>query len=347
MKLKSGLILLICACLLCLSAGKPDLNISPEEDLFGSDEPLKVSIKGDFKMLFKDRTDKREYLPFQISYEDKGITRTQKMKIMVRGNFRRSRCEFPPMKLNFSKKESKGTIFEGYNKVKMVVPCHMESPKFTNYLHLEYLTYKGYNAITDTSYKVRLVETTFIDEGGKYDTFSSWTFIIEPTSELGFRIKAQELEKMKLHPNNTHRLQATRLAMYEYMIGNTDWSIGGLHNIKLMEPVEGGIPVAVPYDFDFSGIISTPYATPDPTLGIRTVRDRLYRGFCQSEILTNKVIDQFKISKDSMINLYLDYPYLDEKQKKNSVNYLNSFFKTIENPKVAKRIFLKGCRTAG
>ena len=33
----------------------------------------------------------------------------------------------------------------------------------------------------------------------------------------------------------------------------------------------------VPYDFDWSGVVFTRYATTDPRLGIRTVQERLFR----------------------------------------------------------------------
>ena len=36
----------------------------------------------------------------------------------------------------------------------------------------------------------------------------------------------------------------------------------------------------VPYDFDFSGLVGTPYATPPDQVPIKNVRTRFYRGYC-------------------------------------------------------------------
>ena len=38
--------------------------------------------------------------------------------------------------------------------------------------------------------------------------------------------------------------------------------------------------LAIPYDFDMSGFVHTPYARPETGLGIDDVRQRLYQGFC-------------------------------------------------------------------
>lgn len=340
------LILLIACFFLCFAATHDKPEKDATKGLFESEEVLKMTIRGDFKELLKDRDDECQYHKFSLSYEDRGKVISQKMKIKVRGHFRRNTCKFPPLKLNFSKEESKGSIFEGLDKVKMVVPCSMGSKKYSEFVHLEYLAYKGYNIISDTSFRVRLAEVTFIDEGGKYNTFTEWTFLIEPLDELGFRLRGLESEREGIHPNYTDRTLATKLAMYEYLIGNTDWSIATPHNIKLLQPIGNNIPLTIPYDFDFAGLICPPYASPDPKLGIKSVRDRLYRGFCQSEDLTLNVLDHFNARKGRIIDLFQSYPHLDAKAKKSSLKYIKDFYKVSENPRLARTIFIKRCRNS-
>ena len=68
------------------------------------------------------------------------------------------------------------------------------------------------------------------------------------------------------------------------MIGNTDWNLDKSHNIELIRPASGGAPIPVPYDFDWSGLIAPPYARPNQMLGIGSVKQRLFRGFCRRSI---------------------------------------------------------------
>src|SRR5207247_2901548 len=73
----------------------------------------------------------------------------------------------------------------------------------------------------------------------------------------------------------------TRTMLYEYAIGNTDFSIWALHNVKFVQKPTRALYI-VPYDFDLSGLVHAPYANPDRRLGLRTVLDRMYRGPCRT-----------------------------------------------------------------
>ena len=45
--------------------------------------------------------------------------------------------------------------------------------------------------------------------------------------------------------------QAGLVAMFEYMIGNTDWDISMMRNVRLIQAAESGKVCVVPYDFRF------------------------------------------------------------------------------------------------
>ncbi len=314
--------------------------------LFTSSDILAVTFKGNLKELVKDNLDERDSHKFQFTFEDgdKG-EKTLELKLKIRGNFRRGLCGFPPIKLNFDRSEANETyLFKGLNKVKMVVPCELGGDKYSQYIQKEYLTYKGYNLITDSSFRVRMLEATFIDEGGKFDTFTTYTFLIEPVDELARRLGGEELEIPNIHPNQTNLRLTTMLSVYEYLIGNTDWSVPGLHNIKMVQTRDGNPPLAIPYDFDFCGMVNTSYASPSPKLDLISVRERMYRGYCQSDQMTQAVIDRFNATKEEMLKLYAEYPMLSKRNKKVSRKYLETFYKVSENPKKVRRVFVNGCR---
>jgi len=127
------------------------------------------------------------------------------------------------------------------------------------------------------------------------------------------------------------------------MIGNTDWSVAGLHNILLVRDSTRTI-YPVPYDFDWSGVISTPYAYPDSRLGIRTVRQRLYRSGCRSAADFAPIFAKFMSNKDTIYALYRAQPGLEEKRVKQTLDYYDDFYKTINDPRATRREMMSLCQ---
>jgi hypothetical protein len=128
------------------------------------------------------------------------------------------------------------------------------------------------------------------------------------------------------------------------MIGNTDFSFGGLHNSELIRTANGMIlPVA--YDFDYSGAVNASYAVPDPRLRIKNVRDRQFRGYCAYKDEYLKVIDVFKAKKDAIYALYADSlgQLLSPRTVKETLSYFDDFYKKIQTPKEAQRQVFDEC----
>ena len=139
----------------------------------------------------------------------------------------------------------------------------------------------------------------------------------------------------------------TRVAIFEYMIGNTDWSVPANHNIKIVHTDSDSMskPYVVPYDFDFSGLVNTNYSVPDERLPITDVKQRVYRGFLRSESEINKVLDVFKKQKDSIYAIVNNCNLLWPASKKNMLGYLDEFFDTIKQPWLVRQTFISNART--
>ena len=84
----------------------------------------------------------------------------------------------------------------------------------------------------------------------------------------------------KMRPNQTEPNTFLTMAVFQYLIGNTDWSVQYMQNIKLVAADSIAVPVAVAYDFDHSGMVNAPYAKPAEELRMSSVRERRYRGYC-------------------------------------------------------------------
>lgn len=88
--------------------------------LFQSDEVIYLDLATDFKTVFSV-TDDSTWFPAKLTLMDNaGQRTTMEIKIRTRGKTRRESdvCAFPPLRLNFPKKETTNTPFEGQNAIK-------------------------------------------------------------------------------------------------------------------------------------------------------------------------------------------------------------------------------------
>ena len=94
--------------------------------LFTDLEPLELILQMDMQKVLNDKSEDPEYSPaFLIQTLGDNDIQTYNIKIKARGRTRRiyDVCKFPPLKINFVKKSTKNTVFEGQDKIKMVTHC--------------------------------------------------------------------------------------------------------------------------------------------------------------------------------------------------------------------------------
>lgn len=316
--------------------------------LFEGENILPVTITTDFKDLLKDRGEERKSHRGMLSYVNTvGDSVILPVKLKVRGNFRRQKgnCGFPPLRVNFDKDSVAGTVFAHQDKIKLVTHCQSNREVYEQYVVLEYLIYKMYQQITPNSFNVRMTKVRYVDESGKYDTMEKLGFFIESEDHLAMRMDGRILDMSNIHPDKTNYKMVNDLAVFMYMIGNTDFSVSGPHNVKLVMTHPADPPIAVPYDFDWSGLVNPPYAVPNPQLPINSVRERLFRGFCRTEAEFEDCFQLFREKKDSFYGLIEKNELLMDKTRKDAIKYLDGFYEIINTPSMAKREIIDGCRT--
>jgi hypothetical protein len=131
------------------------------------------------------------------------------------------------------------------------------------------------------------------------------------------------------------------MAVFQYFIGNTDWSVRALHNIILLADSAGRL-FPVPYDFDWSGVIATRYARPDTSLPIRSVEERLYAGFCGAPEEFAQIFAKFREQRAAIEALYNLAP-LDRGHRERALRYYEAFFRMIDDPRRIQREMLGRC----
>ena len=127
------------------------------------------------------------------------------------------------------------------------------------------------------------------------------------------------------------------------MMGNTDWSMAGFHNSEVVR-MPNGVHVPVPYDFDWTGFVAARYARPDERLGLRSVRQRLYRGFCRPNFAFFTVYAQFARRRSDIEALYAGQEGLDADNRREAVEYIDGFYEDIETPARARDRLEDACR---
>jgi hypothetical protein len=261
----------------------------------------------------------------------------------IRGHFRQGFCYVPPLKLKFNYKDS-STLYT-LKSLKLVSECKL-TPDNEQFLLKEYIIYKMYNLVTNLSFHARLLNLTFQDSAGKKKPITEYAFLLEDVTDMAKRNGCKEWKGAKLNTEATNRKQMTRVALFEFMIANTDWAVSVNHNTRLVVSVKDSAtrPYVVPYDFDYSGLVNTYYAVPDERLEIENVTERLYRGYPRTMPELNEILDTFKLLKNDMYALINNFNLLTPKSKQNMIYFLDGFYTVINNPVEVNRLFIEQAR---
>jgi len=312
-------------------------DASPPDSLFLDETPLALKISAPFRELARADEDRPEF-DAVIEFADwNGSDTAIDIEVRIRGRSRLDNCDFPPLSLDFPRDEVDGTLFTGQNRLKLVTQCK-QSDSFRDYLTHEFLIYRMLNQLTDRSFRVRwaTVEYVYTDANRERSRVEP-AFLIEGDWEVAQRLGMQAVEIEEIAVDELDAQYAALMSLFHYMIGNTDWATilgppGELccHNGKVIG--NSGEPfVVLPYDFDNSGLVSASYAVPSDILPIRSVRRRLYRGYCATNHGLTAAMLHINQHAESLRNL-LDDESLSDRARERALDYLDEFFEIINDP---------------
>jgi len=320
-------------------------TIDTSADIFNDEEPMRITLTFDLKKYQRERF-KGEYMPVQFLYQfNDSVYLEKEMRMKARGEFRRSYCSLAPFWLNFRLADVANENLQDTRRVKVVTSCR-GSKTHDDYVLKEYLCYKIYNLISPVSFRVRLVRMKYVDTGRKNKLTEGWAFMIEPEEMLAARHQALLVQDDELAMRLVKPGQLDEVALFMYMIGNSDYSVTGRHNVKIL-----GMPgfgsegyTLVPYDFDYTGLVNADYAVPGENLGISSIRERYYLGLCRSDEDFMVAIDHINQFRDEILQLVNDFPYLQDKEKKDVIGYLEEYYALASHYDVVLRMLNNTCR---
>jgi hypothetical protein len=312
--------------------------------LFDTDDLFEITLKFDISQYKRVKSD-TTYLDAVLTYHiNKTDSVSKNIKVRARGNIRRTGiCDFPPLMLNFHMKNSEGAEFAGINKLKIVPYCKIG---YEQYILKEYIAYKLYNVLTDYSLRVRLFKITYLNSVRDKKPLTQFAFAIEPVSLLEKRTKTKELNYSNVTQRHINPTMLDRTAIFNYLIGNTDWSVPIKHNVILLTnsknpPANDNLIVA--YDFDYSGLVSAEYAVPFDGLPIKTVQERLYMAVCRSESQFANALTEFTEKKDEFYRVINNFPYISERSRKDMIKYLDDFYLGMDKRNSLVKKLLSDC----
>ena len=320
---------------------------SDSRRLFKETEPLAFTLTADFNAINKDRNPNstRRFPAVLTVASDKGPQDIQ-VKLGTRGHFRlmARNCDFVPLRVEFPRDEIAGTPFDGQTNLKLGTHCRGDKA-YDNYTLREYLTYRLFNMVTPLSFRARLARTTYVEEKNKKTIATRYAIFIEHENEVARRFGGRVVELPRIVFKDLDAPTLNRMMLFEYMIGNTDFSIWALHNVRIVQDKNRTL-YPVPYDFDLSGLVHAPYAVPDPRIGIRSVLDRLYRGPCRSVDDLETTTESFRARHGDMMTLLESMRDLEPLARGEAKEYLESFFRMVDKPNAVKKQFVDGCKPA-
>lgn len=314
--------------------------------LFKDVEPLNVTLRFDLTRYLRTKP-KKDYIAANLTFHfSKSDSISRDISLRTRGIFRNSYCKFAPIELNLKKAHFGYSDLDKISKLKLVIECRSGSEN-KNYVLKEYLAYKLYNVLTDTSFRVRLLAVDFIDTRTNRKPIRQYGFVIEPIEVMAARTNTSLVNVLTLTQKSIVPKVMDQVAIFNYMIGNYDWAVPGLHNIKVMksrvlDSLQFGI--AVPHDFDWSGLVNPAYAIPPEYIGIQTVRERRFDGICRTKETYQNDLKIFLKKKQDFYRIINDFPYLNKVEKKDMTDYLEEFYNQLIGYRDLAEILAENCK---
>lgn len=295
-------------------------------------EATKIALETDLTTILENRK-KDVYYPATLTTDD---GKTFKVEVKMRGKYRRKMADIPPLKIKFKKKDLTTAGLDTLNEIKLTLPAY-DSDLGEQLLLKEYVAYRMFEHLTSASVRARLVRLT-INDTHVEKSRKMYAIMIEDEEETAVRLKGEEVEQYGISPDSLIMNQAALVSVFQYMIGNTDWDISMVRNVRLIKSPESGKILVIPFDFDFAGMVAAPYASPSSESGLKTVRDRFMMA---NGIKTEHLKRALKIVQSAKNDLYKisSSKYIPRATSDEITSYLETFFQQIESSDEVPKLY--------
>ena len=320
----------------CLMSGKGQSGISLFDSLYHL-EDINITLRYPFDSLYRTN---QEEIKATLTLESKNglLLKDEPVTLNLRGKFRRMKCDMPPLLLNFKKSTLRRLELNEIDEIKLVTHC-LKSPEGLENLMEERLCYQLYESFSPYAYRSIWVNVTYTDALGKYHAISSNAFFLEPDKVIMSRHDLVEKKLFNIAEDSVHFESYSNMVAFNCMIGNRDWSIVMSRNAKLFYNATIAKFVIIPYDFDYSNIVSPTYRRETRPEQMVHTYDRIYQG----EYFANEsgaILKAFLPQKDKLLETVRTSPgLLKEDQRKKIAKYLDTWFDYVEKKSISELMY--------
>jgi hypothetical protein len=213
----------------------------------------------------------------------------------------------------------------------MVTHCQEES-----WVLREYLVYKLFEQWSPYHFRVRLAKVSYMAEDGSWQE-TKYAFLIEDDDQMAARLGGEIIED-SLYLSEVDSLALSRLIVFNYLMGNTDWSIYLRKNIRLVSLPNGQAPIPIPYDFDWAAIVGATYTTLGPDFQARRVPP-----FCAGKATYESLFAQLKEQEKALLSIIQEFEPLHPIDSRPMSAYLRESLRDLHKRRTLEDIFLRPC----
>ncbi len=322
--------LLILFCIACCSPVFGQTEVSLFDTLYALKD-VRLTLTYPFDSLYKTN---KEEITAAISIEtSEGVMlRNEPMALNLRGKFRRMKCSMPPLLLNFKKSTLHRLQLKSIDEMKLVTHC-LSTPEGEENLEEERLCYQLYEALTPYSYRTIWVTVTYVDSLHQNKPITASGFLLEPDKDISHRLGVIERKLFNLTQDSLDMESYGRAAAFNFLIGNRDWSVVMSRNAKLFFAQEKGKYVVLPYDFDYSNLVSPSYRRETRPADMTNALDRIYQGEYFAD-QAGAILKSFSASRSILMSqLTTASNPISDGKRRNIARYFDAWFTYIEkNP---------------
>jgi hypothetical protein len=319
-------------------------------NVFATDATLSLKLTGPWRDFMHDKSAKKKYSGTLEYVDESGAKHSMPVAFEARGHNRLKVCKLPGIKLIFQKGAVEGTPFHGETSLKLSTHCS-SGERWEQYVVKEMLAYHIYNLVTERSFKVRALSVSYVDSADPSPDAPHFGFLIEHDSAMAKRNHLKKLDMPKIALDQLEPLEASRFALFEYLIGNTDFAqLSGptpdrcCHNSVLIGENPQSKLYTVPYDFDSSGLVDAQYAVPNAILKISSNRERLFRGFCAYNATLQTARGEILRLEPKILELARAESRLTADSREAVTNYLTKGFELLRDDAKFARDVTEKCR---
>ena len=300
------------------------------ETIYELDGQPKVIINSDFRYLFRNvHEEVYQEASIQVFNGNEETIIELDGRTRSRGNMRKQVCRFPPLKFDFNKKELKSKGFLGADKLKFVFPCGLRGFEQEK-LYKEHLVYEIYDEIDTIGMRTKLIDVRLEGSG---DPLEFVGMLIEDEDEYARRFDAKIVVEGKLKGPSLDRIPFLKVQFFQYLIANTDWAVSNKHNLEMVKFPDRIRVAAVPYDFDYSGLVGQHYAVPHEDLPIVSVRDRYFVPYPVNEEEFYQMVDFYLGIEQNIYDVIDGADYMSSKSRAEVHKFVSKYYDKLKKPK--------------